>query len=209
MSRQVMEVYAKEMEKLAYNLLELIALSLGLPAKRLNSFFKGQISLLRLNHYPPCPSPQLALGLGRHKDGGALTIVAQDDVGGLEVKRKSDDEWILVAPTPNAFVINVGDIMQVWSNEIYQSVEHRVIVNSEKERFSVPFFFNPAYYTLVKPLEELLNEKNPAKYAPYRWGKFWSDRKRSNFTKLNVPNIQISDFRIAELEDKLVGSTIN
>jgi isopenicillin N synthase-like dioxygenase len=75
-------------------------------------------------------------------------------------------------------------------------VDHRVVVNSKKERFSIPFLFNPAHYTLVKPLEELTNDQNPAKYRAYNLGKFITTRKRSNFQKLNVENIQISHFRI-------------
>ncbi|KAL6514279.1 hypothetical protein OROHE_019266 [Orobanche hederae] len=184
------------MQKLAFKLLELISLSLGLARHRLNGFFnKDQTSFVRLNHYPPCPIPDLALGVGRHKDAGALTILAQDDVGGLQVKRKTDGEWILVKPTPNAYIINVGDIIQVWSNEKYQSVEHRVKVNLERERFSVPFFFNPAFYTMVEPLEELVNNQNPAKYKAYSWGKFFTTRKLSNFKKLDVENIQIHHFK--------------
>ena len=101
------------MVKLAYKLLELIALSLDLPADRFHGFFKDQTSFMRANHYPPCPTPELALGVGRHKDAGALTILAQDDVGGLEVKQKTDGEWVRVKPTPDAYIINVGDIIQV------------------------------------------------------------------------------------------------
>ncbi|KAK8624978.1 hypothetical protein V6N13_089862 [Hibiscus sabdariffa] len=198
--REVCEEYGEEMEKLSFKLLELIALSLGLAADSFHGFFKDQTSNVRLNHYPPCPAPELALGLGRHKDGGALTVLAQDDVGGLEVKRKSDGEWIRVKPTPEAFIINVGDVMQVWSNERYQSVEHRVIANSEKERFSIPFFFNPAHYTIVKPLEELTSEEDPPRYRPYKWGRFFVTRKGGNFKKLDVENIQISHFRISESE---------
>ena len=106
------------MEKLAYKLMELIALALGLPADRFHGFFNDQTSFIRLNHYPPCPTPELALGVGRHKDGGALTILAQDDVGGLEVKRKTDGEWVRVKPTPDAYIINVGDIIQVTYSNI-------------------------------------------------------------------------------------------
>ncbi|VVA15244.1 Hypothetical predicted protein [Prunus dulcis] len=196
--RLVCEEYAREVEKLALKLMGLIALSLGLPEDRFNSYFKDQTSFIRLNHYPPCPSPRLALGVGRHKDGGALTVLAQDDVGGLEVKRKTDGEWIRVKPTPNAYIINVGDVIQVWSNDRFESVEHRVMVNSEKERFSIPFFLNPAHYTQVKPLEELIDERNPAKYKPYSWGKFITHRKLSNFKKLNTENIQIYHFRVSE-----------
>ncbi|KAJ6671289.1 OXOGLUTARATE/IRON-DEPENDENT DIOXYGENASE NON-HEME DIOXYGENASE DOMAIN-CONTAINING PROTEIN-RELATED [Salix viminalis] len=138
--REVCEEYAKEMEKLACKLMGLIALSLGLPEDRFHGFFEEQTSFIRLNHYPPCPVPDLALGVGRHKDAFALTILAQDDVGGLEVKRKTDGEWLWVKPTPNAYIINVGDIIQVWSNDIYESVEHRAMVNSGRERFSISLF---------------------------------------------------------------------
>nr|POF25414.1 putative 2-oxoglutarate-dependent dioxygenase [Quercus suber] len=195
--RETCQDYGQEMVKLACKLFELIALSLGLPADRFHSFFKDHNSSIRLNHYPPCPTPELALGVGRHKDPGALTILAQDDVGGLEVKRK-DGEWVRVKPTPDAYIVNVGDIIQVWSNDKYVSVEHRAMVNAEKERFSVPFFFNPAHYTMIKPLEELTNEQNPAKYSAYNRGKFTASRRRSNFQKLNVENLQISHFRISD-----------
>ncbi|KAK1417476.1 hypothetical protein QVD17_26604 [Tagetes erecta] len=197
--RAACEEYIKDVQQLAYKLLELISLSLNLPAKRLEPFFSnGQTSFMRLNHYPPCPAPDLALGVGRHKDAIAMTILAQDDVGGLEVKRKTDGEWIFVKPTPNSFIINVGDIIQVWSNDRYESVEHRVILNSTKERFSIPFFLSPSYKTVVEPLAELIDEHNPARYTGYSWGKFFATRKRSNFKKLNVENIQIYHFKITD-----------
>ncbi|KAK9129646.1 hypothetical protein Sjap_010133 [Stephania japonica] len=193
--REICEEYAGEMEKLSYKLLELIALSLGMPAKRFNDYFENDTSFARLNHYPPCPSPELALGVGRHKDSGALTVLAQDDVGGLEVRRK-DGEWTKVKPIPNSYIINVGDIIQVWSNDRYESVEHRVKVNSERERFSIPFFFNPTHHVMVKPMEELLDEHSPPKYREYNWGKFFKTRKLSDFKKLHVKNIQIHHFKI-------------
>ncbi|XP_077233141.1 protein LATERAL BRANCHING OXIDOREDUCTASE 1-like isoform X1 [Tasmannia lanceolata] len=196
--RQACSEYARAVKKLAFKLVELISLSLGLPEKRLNDFFKDNTGFIRLNHYPPCPSPHLALGVGRHKDGGALTVLAQDDVGGLEVKRKTDGEWIRVKPIPDAYIINVGDIIQVWSNEKYESPEHRVVVNSERERFSIPFFLNPAHYLRVKPLEELVDEQNPPKYSEYNWGEFFKSRKNSNFKKLGVENLQISHFKITQ-----------
>jgi isopenicillin N synthase-like dioxygenase len=206
--REACEEYGKEVEILAYKLLELIALSLGLAKERLNGYFKDQTSLVRLNYYPPCPEPHLALGAGRHKDPGALTILSQDDVGGLEVKRKSDGQWILIKPTPNAYIINVGDITQVWSNEAYESVEHRAVVNKDKERFSIPFFFNPSHYTIVKPLEELTSTESPPKYTPYNWGKFVVARQGSNFQKLHVDNIQIAHFKISHTQTEFERLTI-
>lgn len=108
-----MQQYAREVEKLSYRLLELISLSLGLPGDKFHVCFKNQLSWLRLNHYPPCPFPDLALGVGRHTDSAALTVLAQDEVGGLQVKRKSVGDWVPVMPTPGAFIINVGDVVQV------------------------------------------------------------------------------------------------
>ncbi|KAG6526243.1 feruloyl CoA ortho-hydroxylase 2-like [Zingiber officinale] len=193
--RGALTEYAQATEALAFKLLELIALTLNLPAKRLNDFFRDQTSFIRLNHYPPCPFPDLALGVGRHKDSGALTILAQDDVGGLDVRRQSDGEWVRVKPVPNSFIVNVGDLVQVWSNDRYESAEHRVSVNSAKERFSMPFFFNPAHHVMVKPLEELLDENNVGKYEEFNWGDFFMTRKKSNFKKLDVENIQIYHFK--------------
>ncbi|KAL1831581.1 hypothetical protein ACET3Z_001232 [Daucus carota] len=195
--RELCEEYAKEVKKLSFKLMGLIALSLGLAADRFDKCFEDSTSFIRLNYYPPCPSPDLALGVGRHKDAGALTVLYQDDVGGLEVKRKTDGEWIRVKPTPNAYIINVGDIIQVWSNDKYESVEHRVMVNSKRERFSIPFFFNPSHSTRVKPLVELTNDENPANYEEYNWGKFFVTRKLSNFKKLDVENIQINQFKVS------------
>ncbi|KAI3895777.1 hypothetical protein MKW98_025568, partial [Papaver atlanticum] len=195
-SREVCEEYASALEKLSFELLELIALSLGLPEKRLNGYFNDDhTSFIRFNHYPPCPEPHLALGVGRHKDAGALTVLAQDDVGGLDVKRKTDDEWVRVKPIPGSYIVNVGDIIQVWSNDKYESAEHRVTVDSKRERFSIPFFFNPSHHVMVKPLEELVDHQNPAKYKEYNWGKFFKTRKMSNFKKLDAENIQIYHFK--------------
>ncbi|CAN1266526.1 Flavanone 3-dioxygenase 2 [Linum perenne] len=192
--RDEVNPFAGEMEKLAFKLLELISVSLGLPADRMNGYFDNQISFVRINHYPPCPFSDVTLGCGQHKDFDVLTILAQNDVQGLEVKR--DGEWVPVTPAPDAYIINVGDICQVWSNEKYKSVEHRAVVNGEKERYSFAYFFVPSHDVTVKPLEELVSEEEPAKYLPYNWGKFYATRNRSDYKKQDVENIQIHHFRV-------------
>ncbi|KAI9118641.1 hypothetical protein K1719_010973 [Acacia pycnantha] len=149
----------------------------------------------KINRYTSCPFAELVLGVGPHKDPGILAILAQDEVGGLEVKRKSDGQWVEVNPVPDAYIINLGDVLQVWTNGEYESVEHRVVVNSMRERFFIPFFLNPSYYTMVAPLEELTQEQNTVNYRAYNWGKFALTRKRSNFMKLQVENIQIQHFK--------------
>ncbi|XP_057445159.1 flavonol synthase/flavanone 3-hydroxylase-like [Lotus japonicus] len=191
--RETFQEYAHHMEKLGLKLMELIAMSLGLPSKRFHGFFKNQTSWIRLNYYPPCPNPDIVLGCGRHKDSGALTILAQDEVSGLQVRRKCDGQWVRLNPLPDAYIINVGDVIQVWCNDAYESVEHRVKLNPEKARLSYPFFLYPSHYTNVEPLEELTNEENPPKYTPYNWGKFFVTRKRSNFMKLDEENVQVAN----------------
>ncbi|KAI5058117.1 hypothetical protein GOP47_0026287 [Adiantum capillus-veneris] len=150
--REAIEEYISSAKELAFTLLHLIAQSLGLLANHFDDQFLGsKVVHLRLNHYSVCPAPKLALGAGGHKDMGALTVLLQDDVGGLEVKRK-DGEWIPVKPNPTAPVINVGDLMQVYSNDKYQSVEHRVVVIKNVNRYSFPLFFNPAHWVNVSPI---------------------------------------------------------
>ncbi|CAL1389371.1 unnamed protein product [Linum trigynum] len=195
--REVCKEYSAEVEKLAYKVLGLVSLSLGLPADRLNEYFNHQLSFTRLNHYPPCPAPDLALGVGRHKDAGAITVLAQDEVGGLEVSRKSDGKWFPIKPTPDAYIINIGNCMQVWSNDELWTAEHRVVVNSEKERFSMPFFFFPSHYVGIKPLEELVNNHNCPNYKEYNWGKFFASRNRSDYSKRQIENIQIDQFKLS------------
>ena len=89
------------LEELALKLLELLGRSLDLRPGRLRGFFREQTTYMRVNRYPPCPRPDLVLGLGRHRDSGALTILRQDDdVGGLDVRRPSTGEWVRVRPVP-------------------------------------------------------------------------------------------------------------
>ncbi|KAK4437832.1 Feruloyl CoA ortho-hydroxylase F6H1-1 [Sesamum alatum] len=120
--------------------------------------------LYALNYYPPCACLlKLALGLGRQRTSGAMTILAQDDVEGLKVKRKSDGEWIfrqnlLLMLT----LLTVGDLIQVWSNDKYESVEHRVTAILRR-RFSIPFFIKSFPFRVVEPLAELVDDTNSCK----------------------------------------------
>ncbi|KAL4180300.1 hypothetical protein AMTRI_Chr13g124630 [Amborella trichopoda] len=196
--QKVCEDYGRETTKLASKLLEILALCLGLPADRLNRYFEETMTYVRLNHYPPCPSPDLALGKGPHVDASAFTLLTTDGVSGFEVRRKSDGEWVRVRPTVNSFIFVPGDIFQVWTNEKYNSLLHRVVVNSQQERFSMITVFTPSYHTLVQPLEEMVDEQDPPKYRPYKWGEFFMTRRLSNFMKLEKPVIQITNFKIRE-----------
>ncbi|OEL37434.1 Gibberellin 2-beta-dioxygenase 8 [Dichanthelium oligosanthes] len=104
---------------------------------------------LRLNRYPACGAASGAFGLCPHTDSDFLTILHQDGVGGLQLLKAGS--WVAVEPNPGALIVNVGDLLQAWSNDRYRSVEHRVMASASRERFSVAFFLCPAYDTLIQP----------------------------------------------------------
>src|SRR5262249_5759307 len=139
-------------DALSLDLVRTISTNLGMSARSLDSCFRPtHTSFLRLNYYPRCPAPvrptDLAmaqagyLGVNHHTDAGALTVLLQDEEPGLEVFH--DGTWKLIEPRRDALVVNIGDIVQVWSNDRYKAALHRGLANSSAERFSVPFFFNP------------------------------------------------------------------
>uniref|UniRef100_A0A7N0TEC2 Fe2OG dioxygenase domain-containing protein n=1 Tax=Kalanchoe fedtschenkoi TaxID=63787 RepID=A0A7N0TEC2_KALFE len=108
--------FSSETEKLGMRIIGLVSLSLGRPASKLSGYFKlNTRRYTKLHHCPPCPAPHLALGASAHEDEGALALLIQDSVGGLEIKRRADGEWIRVRPIPNAYVVNVGHMMEVSS----------------------------------------------------------------------------------------------
>ncbi|XVE90466.1 hypothetical protein DITRI_Ditri20bG0080200 [Diplodiscus trichospermus] len=109
-----------------------------------------------LNYYPICPNPELTVGVGRHSDVSTLTILLQDQIGGLFVRGNQGDNWIHVPPIKGSLVINVGDALQILSNGRYRSVEHRVVANGSKNRISVPIFVNPRPRDIIGPLPELI-----------------------------------------------------
>lgn len=107
-------------------------------------------------HYPVCPNPELAAGVGRHSDVSLITVLLQDDVGGLYVREPEGNGWIHVTPVQGALVINIGDVLQIMSNDKYRSIEHRVTVNGIKNRVSVPIFVNPVPDAVIGPVPEVL-----------------------------------------------------
>ncbi|XP_060194136.1 feruloyl CoA ortho-hydroxylase F6H1-3-like isoform X1 [Lycium barbarum] len=111
---------------------------------------------INFNYYPKCPNPELSVGVGRHSDISTITVLLQDDIGGLYVKKLETNDWIHVPPVNGALVINIGDALQIMSNDKYKSVEHRVIANGSKNRVSVPIFLHPKPTSVIGPLQETL-----------------------------------------------------
>ncbi|CAH1439611.1 unnamed protein product [Lactuca virosa] len=163
--REIVEEYSKEIVRLGKVLLEVFSINLGLKHDYLQKAFGGDDigACLRVNFYPKCPQPDLTLGLSPHSDPGGITFLLPDEnVSGLQVRR--GDQWVTVKPAPHAIIANIGDQIQVLSNAIYKSVEHRVIVNPDKERVSLAYFYNPKSDLLIHPASELVTQETPALY---------------------------------------------
>lgn len=143
--RRRLEAYDTHMRKLGRHIIRSIALSLDLPEDYFDDGYVRPNSSVRVLHYAPRPynAAPNQIGAGAHTDWGAITILHQDDVGGLEV-RNADGEWIKATPIPGTFVINLGDMIRRWTNDLYSSTLHRVVNTSgERHRYSIATFFNP------------------------------------------------------------------
>ncbi|XBH98922.1 hypothetical protein VPH35_128366 [Triticum aestivum] len=158
----------------------LLSEGLGLSEAALEeaSCLEGKVMVC--HYYPVCPEPERTMGLVPHTDPGVLTVLAQDGVGGLQVKHTNEhgeSYWVDAKPVPGALVINVGDLLQIMSNDKYTSVDHRVVMNSREEaRVSIAVFFNPGKRgdsVFYGPLPDLVSEENPPKYRSFTMSEFF------------------------------------
>lgn len=184
-------------EQLGHRLLTAISTNLGMAPGYMSSLFgANHSSFLRLNYYPLSPGAgsRGSLGVGQHTDAGALTLLVQDGQPGLEVFHGGG--WHVVEPLKDAVVINIGDIVQVWSNDRYRAALHRVLASVDRERFSIPFFMNPAYRVNYAPLPATVSRERPARYREINWGEFRKLRADGDYADYGE-EVQISQYRIA------------
>lgn len=213
--REIVQTYYEECRKLSAILMETILSNFNCDSEHseyIKESFNQHTSFLRLNYYPVVVSEDVEvstngnqiteekLGVSRHTDAGALTILMQDSNSALEVYSGSkqdfnDGEWVPVDPIPRALTINIGDMVQVWSNDAFKAPEHRVKASLNSSRYSIPFFYNPSYDTLVHPILCNTSESIDPKYNDIRWGYFRSRRYAGDYEN-NGKEIQIEDFRI-------------
>lgn len=165
------------MRRLALTLAGVMALSLDLPEDFFADKLDHTIATLRLIHYPPQAGriEEETLGCGAHSDYGFLTVLAQDDVGGLQIRNSAGD-WIAAPPIPGAFVINIGELIERWTNGLYRATRHRVINASGRERYSMPFFLDTNYNARIDCLETCHSETHPPKYPPVLGGDYLFQR---------------------------------
>ncbi len=201
---QAMRAFFDAFADLATRTTRLVHDTLGLDADTADHCAGARTSsTARLNYYTvgdPVPADERSglndLGptaLGAHTDPGVLTLLLQDDTGGLQTLDRSGD-WIDVPPRPGTVVVNLGDMMQVRTNDRYRASVHRVMPMTTTDRFSIPLFFNPQRDAIIEPLPELAGGA-PA-YRSFTWREFINGRMQDNYADIGTDDIQIGRYRI-------------
>jgi isopenicillin N synthase-like dioxygenase len=180
--RETMQRYYDALVVLGREIMHAFALALEMPEGYFDRWLTGPMATLGPLHYPPQRGhiTTARIGAGAHTDFGCLTIVAQDKVGGLQV-RNSAGVWIDAPYIDGSFLVNIGDMMERWTNGVFSSTLHRVINTSGKDRYSLPFFFDPDFDADLTCLETCHGPDRPAKYPPTTGGQHLLDMINATF----------------------------
>lgn len=166
----VTQEYCKYSREIANELLKAISESLGLEENYIHEKMDLEMGsqLLVINCYPPCPQPESAMGMPPHSDHGLLTLLIQNELGGLQIQHKG--KWVPINPLPNSFMVNTGDHMEILSNGKYKSVVHKAVLNNKGTRISVGTGHGPTLDTVVIPAPELVDgANNPPAYQGLKY----------------------------------------
>ncbi|CAN1283343.1 Codeine O-demethylase [Linum perenne] len=162
--RETLEEYLEKLQTIGMQLLSSISKALNIEEENeMTEMMEDGMQSVRMTYYPPCPKPELVMGITPHSDASCITILNQiDGVDGLKIVK--DGSWVPLSFLPHALVVNVGDILEVLSNGMYKSVEHSVTVNSKRKRISLSFFFNPRLDAEIGPATDIISPQNPPKF---------------------------------------------
>jgi len=168
--RDSLSCYSMELKGVAGSLLEVMEKNLGVAPEEFSTIFQDQPQGVRINYYPPCPRADEVLGLSPHTDGSGLTLLLQvNDVEGLHIRKGGN--WFPVKPLPGALIANIGDIIEILSNGVYKSIEHRAMINAKEERLSIATFHGPREDSVIGPLAEIAKGYKP-KYVSMSYKEF-------------------------------------
>lgn len=161
---------------------EAIADSLDLETCFFTNMMKKPVANMRLLHYPPYRpiEGRKVIGAGAHSDYGFITILLQDDVGGLQVQNTRGD-WIEAPPIPGTFVINIGEMLATWTNDLFVATQHRVMNVSDRDRYSIPLFFDMDFDIEVACLDTCLKEGETPRYPSVTAGEYILKRLDETF----------------------------
>ncbi|KAF2950063.1 hypothetical protein DAI22_01g163800 [Oryza sativa Japonica Group] len=162
--RSALDKYSAAVKSIVDFLLVTVANNLGVdPEVIANKCGTDGIQAVRMNYYPPCVQADKVIGFSPHSDSDLLTLVLQvNEVDGLQIKR--NETWFPVRPLEGAFIVNVGDILQIFTNGRYKSAEHRAVVDMKKERLSIAAFHSPSVHAVIGPLKEMVAHEHEAVY---------------------------------------------
>ncbi|KAG5473686.1 hypothetical protein LSCM1_04313 [Leishmania martiniquensis] len=166
--RELMEQHYSDMQRLALLLLRALAVAIDVEKDFFVSKFHEPLSVFRMIHYPALPEEKGRVVCGAHTDYGIVTLLYQDMAGGLQVKNLQG-EWLDAPPIEGSYVVNIGDMMAMWSNGRYKSTLHRVL-SPGVERISMPFFCEPNPDTVISSLPNCFDEANPPKFPDVKAG---------------------------------------
>ncbi|XP_022774016.1 naringenin,2-oxoglutarate 3-dioxygenase-like [Durio zibethinus] len=202
----VTKEYSDKLMGLACKLLEVLSEAMGLEKEALTKACVDMDQKVVVNFYPKCPQPDLTLGLKRHTDPGTITLLLQDQVGGLQATRDNGRTWITVQPVEGAFVVNLGDHGHYLSNGRFKNADHQAVVNSDCSRLSIATFQNPAPDATVYPLKIREGEKpileEPITFAEMYRRKMSKDLELARVKKLAKEQQQLQEMEKSKLEAK-------
>lgn len=183
--RETLIGYFEACAGLAQALHRAFAIDLGLAPDFFHDKLNRPMATLRLLHYPAADktAPSDQLGAGEHTDYGNITLLATDSVGGLEVKTR-DGAWSPAPVLQGALIVNIGDCLMRWTNDIYVSTPHRVVNRSGKERYSVAFFFDPNPEAVVTAIPTCIPDGEQPRYAPISAADYLAMRLKASHIKL-------------------------
>lgn len=162
--RDTLDEYSREVKKASLKTLMFIAKAVNMEVEEMKALFTDGMQAMRMNYYPPCPQPEQVIGLTPHSDAVGITFLLQlNQVEGLQIKK--DGMWIPVKPLHDAFIVNIGDILQIVTNGVYKSIEHRATVNSVKKRLSIATFLNPNVDGDFGPAPSLITPETPERFT--------------------------------------------